>query len=225
MRGIVSHLDVCNRNWVQAGASVWLLRPDARPEAGVREEDRVGQGEILAFRVGDMALRLWTRSLHTPRTASGGLRLSIKSTGPVLVGEVSLIDLPTVGTTFWVRPPAAWTAYERRRAFRVPVNAFARVWLPGEKEALVRRVVDLSVAGARLEGIPARLDERVRLELELAPVRPVLEVEATVRRQESAAMGAYTGVEFSLAPGQEEVILQYLLHVSARHLISALTRR
>jgi hypothetical protein len=220
----VSHLDVCNRNWVQHGASVWVLRPDFEVSERVTEADRLSQGEVLSFRVGDIALRLWTRGQRSPLTPRGGLRLSIKSAGPILVGEVPAIDLPTVGTTFWVRPPVTWRAHERRRAFRVPVHTYAQVWLEGEEEPLVRRVIDLSVTGCALEGVPARVGESVRLTIELAPVTPSLTLQARVVRQDSAALGAYSGLEFQADKAAQDVLLQYLLHVSARHLMSALRR-
>lgn len=224
----VSHVEVLARRWVQPGASVWLVRPAAGTERPIVEEDRLGQGEILAFRVGDVGLRFWTRRAEAALTDSGGLRLSVKSAGPVLVGEVAIIDLPTVGSAFWVGPPVVWTAWDRRRAFRMPVHTYCQVQL-GQGEAasdepLVRKVVNLSTTGAAIEGVPARLGDEVRLILELAPVAPPLALRARVVRQESAAMGAHTALEFQADEADQAVLLQYLLWVSARHLVSALRR-
>ncbi len=224
----VSHVDVLSRQWVRAGASLWLLAPEGGVGALPREEDRVGQGEIVACRIGDIAVRLWVRLPDARLTHSGGLRVSIKSSGPVLVGEVTPIDLPAVGPTFWARPPLVWIAWERRRAFRVRVHTFCQIWLPatGSKdEPLVRRVIDLSTTGMAIESVPGRVGDEVRLVLELAPVAAPLALAGRIVRQESVAVGADTAIAFVPGDAARGVLLQYLLTVSARHLGSALRRQ
>ncbi len=218
----VSHVDVLGRGWVETGASVWILRPDAVGGVETAREARLGEGEIVAFRVGDLGLRLWLRLPGPALTPDGCLRLSIKSVGPLLVGDAPTIDLPQVGVVFWLRPPMVWLAHERRRAFRTPVETYCQVWLDGVEEPFVRRVINLSTCGAAIEGVPARLGEALRLSLELGPVAPPVALRARVVRQESAAMGAHTALEFEADAAAQAVLLQYLLRVSARHLGSAL---
>lgn len=223
----LSHVEVLRRNWMHVGASVWLIRPGAGLERPVTEEDRVGEGEALAFHIGDIGLRLWTRRAEAALTG-GGLRVSIKSAGPVLVGEIGVTSLPALGQAAWARPPAFWLAWERRRAFRVAVHTYCQVRLSGQvaldEEPLVRRVVNLSTTGAAIEGIPARVGDEATVVLELAPVAPPVTLQVRVVRQESAAMGAHTALAFQPDEAAQAALLQYLLAVSARHLASALRR-
>lgn len=224
--GRISHLETCQRNWVLPGASVWVLRPGAGPtsveqDAGgddVSDRDRIGQGEVLSFKLGDMALRLWTRDLGRTAVSKGRVRVSIKSSGPLLVGDIDMSDAPIVGVTHWARPPLAWRTLERRRSFRVPVSMYARIWTEDGHGPLYRRVVNLSVGGCAVEGVPARVGEHVRIALDLQPVAQEIWLNGHVVRQEGAALGGYTGVRFNDEDAAQPELLQYLLMVSGRQL-------
>lgn len=222
----ISHMEACQRNLVPPGASVWVLRPgtateprEGEPDEGdVDDGDRVGQGEAVSFRPADMAWRLWTLDSARPAVVRGRLRLSVKSTGALLVGDVDAVDAPRVGVTQWGRPPATWRTLERRRAFRVAVSIYAGVWREDGQGPVVRRVVNLSVGGCALEGIPARVGERVTLSLDLQPVSGEFRTAGRVVRQDGPPLGGYTGIRFDEADAAQPALLQYLLMVSGRQL-------
>lgn len=191
------------------------------PPAGT-PADEVGpsqNGEIVAPRPTELALRLWQRvpGLEPGRPAT--LRIEVEHHSALYFADAGPVEPPYPGETFWAPAPFEWTRVDRPRAYRLTVDVPVRVFLAGQSEPSVRRLVDLSAAGCRIEPLAVDVGTVVELRFGLAPSTLEMAVRARVVRAGGGAPDAWTGLAFvDLDNAGEERINRFLLDEQRRHL-------
>lgn len=189
------------------------------------EESGFANGEIIAPMASELALRLWER---VPGIDSGHmvmLRVQVENDDALFLADVGPVEPPSPGETFWVAVPFEWIRLNRRGTYRLAVDLRVLVLLPGMPNPVLRRMLDLSVGGCRVEAVPAHTGDLVQLRFGLMPVAREVVVRARVVRRGKTRGVEWTAVEFQdqIAADRDRLV-RYMLDEQRRLLAQRLRR-
>ncbi len=176
-------------------------------------------GEIVAPRPSELALRLWQRVPGLTPGRLAPLRIAVEHHTAVYFAESSPVEPPYPGETFWAPVPLEWTRVDRRLAYRLPVDVPVRVHLPGTSVPALRRLLDLSASGCRVERLTAETGTEVEMRFGLLPSAVEMRLRARVVHSGGQPPETWTALTFvDLDSANEERISRFLLDEERRRL-------
>lgn len=197
--------------------------PIAAPLEG--DDQLVANGEVVAAMARELALRVWE---HVPGTTAGRvamLRVQVEHDAALYLADVGPVETPSPGETFWAAVPFEWTRLNRRGAYRLDVDLPVLIHIPGSAHPVLRRMLDLSATGCRVEAVNARPDEVVQLRFGLMPVAREIIAAARVVRSGKKGGTEWTAMEFvDLTGADRDRIVRYMFEEQTRLLAQRLRR-
>ncbi len=206
------------------------LYPGQAARVCVIDADESGQpamrnGEIVAPRSSEIALRLWQRIPGVEPGQLTTLRIEVEHHSALYFANAGPVEPPYPGETFWAPAPLEWSRVDRRRAYRLEVDLPVRVFVPGSPVPALRRLLDLSASGCRVEPLAVDIGAEVEVRFGLLPTAMEVIVRARVVRTGGTPSSSWTALAFvGLDSAGEERITRFLLDQQRRELASRLSR-
>lgn len=224
---IVRYDDLKATGRLVPGTAVRVTAASDQPiNAPIEDEDaHFANGEVVAAMATELAMRLWER---VPGATSGHmvtLRVQAENDAALFLADVGPVEPPAPGETFWAPVPFEWIRLNRRNAYRLDVDLPVRILQPGMPNPVLRRMLDLSVSGCRVEAVVAKSDDVLQLRFGLLPVAREVVVRGRVVRTGKSGGVEWTAVEFvDLAAADQDRLVRFMLE-SQRQLLAQRLRR
>ncbi len=210
------------------GRPVRVTAADQGPIVSPIEHDEntlFANGEIVAPMATELAMRLWERVPGLDGGHMVMLRVQVENDAALFLADVGPVEPPQPGETFWASVPFEWIRLNRRGAYRLDVDMPVLILLPNMPNPVLRRMLDLSVGGCRVEAVTARAGDIVQLRFGLMPVAREMVLRARVVRSGKSAGVEWTAMEFQDVIGADrDRIVRYMLD-EQRRLLSERLRR
>ena len=209
------------------GTAVRVTAANDQPiTAPIEDEERhFANGEVVAAMATELAMRLWER---VPGATSGHLitlRVQVENDAALFLADVGPVEPPAPGETFWAPVPFEWIRLNRRGAYRMEVDLPVRILQPDNPNPVLRRMLDLSVGGCRIEAVSAQPNDILQLRFGLLPIAREVIVRGRVVRSGKARGTEWTAVEFiDLVPADQDRLVRFMLE-SQRRLLAQRLRR
>ncbi len=182
-------------------------------------------GEIVAPMASELAMRLWERVPGIDGGHMVMLRVQVENDAALFLADVGPVEPPSPGETFWASVPFEWIRLNRRGAYRLDVDLPVLILLPGMPNPVLRRMLDLSVGGCRVEAVAARPGDVVQLRFGLMPIAREVVARARVVRTGKSRGVEWTALEFQdLVAADRDRLVRYMLDEQRRLLAQRLRR-
>jgi hypothetical protein len=189
-------------------------------------DDMFANGEIVAAMATELAMRVWERIPGVTGTHMAMLRVQVEHESALYLADVGPVEPPAPGETFWTPVPFEWTRLNRRGAYRLDVDLPVLILQPGMSNPVLRRMLDLSVTGCRVEAVSAQPGEILQLRFGLMPVAREIVVRARVVRSGKSRGVQWTALEFlDIVPADQDRLVRYMLDEQRRLLAERLRGR
>ena len=189
------------------------------------DDSQFANGEIVAAMATELALRVWER---VPGLQGGHmvmLRVQVENDAALFLADVGPVEPPAPGETFWASVPFEWIRLNRRGSFRLDVDLPVLILLPGMSNPVLRRMLDLSQTGCRVEAVASHLDDIVQLRFGLMPVAREIVLRARVVRTGKSGGVEWTALEFQdIVAADRDRLVRYMMDEQRRLFAQRLRR-
>ncbi|MCY0881889.1 MAG: PilZ domain-containing protein, partial [Firmicutes bacterium] len=201
------------------GASLRITRTDDTPIHSQIDVANPARGELVAAMSREIALRLWDPVPGVNRGDRVFLRVGLESDGSFFMADVGPADIPSRGEIFWADVPSEWTRVDRRRSYRLEIDIAVEIRTDGTSLPVLRRMLDLSLNGCRVEAISSPIGSRVRLRFGIEPVASELDVAGRVVRTSGVGASSWSAIQFDELPAPDAERLRRFLFDRERSLL------
>lgn len=189
------------------------------------DEPVASNGEVVAPCPSELAMRLWERVPGADAGRPTMLRIEAEHDSALYFVDVGPVEPPSPGETFWAPVPIEWSRVDRRGAYRVEVDLPVRVFAAGSPVPMLRRLVELSAGGCRVEPLAVREGDTVELRFGLLPVATEITMRARVVRHGGIPSRGWTALAFlDFDSADEERVTRFLVDQQRRELAARLGR-
>jgi len=208
------------------GSILRVTRTDDTPLETQVDVPNPARGELVAAMSREIALRLWDPVPGVNRGDHVRLRVGVESEGSFFLADVGPAEIPARGEIFWADVPSEWLRVDRRRGYRLDVDLPVEIRTAGGGLPVLRRMLDLSTSGCRIEAISSPVGSRVELRFAIEPVASEIVVTGRVVRTSESGSSSWSAIAFEDLPTpQVERLSRFLFERERVRLMSRLPRR
>ncbi len=205
------------------GASLRVTRADETPIERQIDVENPARGELVAAMTREIALRLWDSVPYVNRGDTVRLRVGIEADGSFFLADVGPAEIPARGEIFWADVPTEWLRVDRRRSYRLEIDLPVEIHSRGASLPVLRRMLDLSLSGCRVEAISSPIGSHVDVRFGIAPVANEMNVSGRVVRTSVGPTSSWSAIEFDdLAGLDSERLRRFLFEQERLRLMSRL---
>lgn len=201
------------------GASLRITRADDTPIQDQIDVPNPARGELVAAMSREIALRLWDLVPGVSRGDHVLLRVGVESDGCFFLADVGPADIPSRGEIFWADVPMEWTRVDRRRSYRLEIDLAVEIHTEGTSLPVLRRMLDLSLSGCRVEAISSPIGSRVRLSFGIEPIASEVSLAGRVVRTSGIGPSSWSAIQFDEPPASDAERLRRFLFERERAIL------
>lgn len=216
---LVTYESLSRTRRLTPGTSLRVTRADETPIEQQLDVANAAHGELVAAMSREIALRVWDPIPGVNRGDHVTLRVGIESEGSFFLADVGPADIPSQGEIFWADVPSEWLRVDRRQSYRLEIDLQVEVHTPGATLPVLRRMLDLSLTGCRLEAVASPIGTRVVLRFGIEPVASEVSVPGRVVRTNDGGASSWSAVVFEELTGSDAERLRRFLFERERLLL------